>query len=144
MKIYVKFKRPRTVLLFLEQLYSRSVSSAIFPCAVFTYLDKECTQLQCNKNWRSYDDIYNLIHTYYPSISHKKLMHYLMILRYDFNGRTMYPHFGFCGGMGRLRYMPYIVQSGYSDATSKTYIWTKLFKLLNISSVNDYLNYKIT
>jgi hypothetical protein len=139
--LYVKFERPRTVLEFLTKLYSRR--SGIYPAAVSTYNDKKCMYLQCNKNWRSINDIHRLIHTYYPSITMKQLMHYLMILRIPqvTEGKTYFPHFGYCPGMNRLRYMPYVVESSYLVKEGGGYSWITLFKLIGITNRDTFKNY---
>ncbi len=143
--IYVKFKRPRSVREFLIQLYSRDSNSPL-PSCVTTYHNKECTNVQCSKNWRSYDDIYALIHTYYPSITHKQLIHNLLVFSWEktiYKGGKeektihMFPHFGYCGGMSRLRWMPFNYASIYYFCTTKTYSWQELFAKLNVDSMES-------
>jgi hypothetical protein len=73
MAIYVNFKRSRSVKEFITLLYSYHNGSYL--TSVETYSDKECTVVQCKKGkYRSIDEILEILQTYYPSLSIKKLI----------------------------------------------------------------------
>jgi hypothetical protein len=73
MAIYVNFKRPRSVKEFITLLYSYHNGSYL--TSVETYSNKECTVIQCKKGkYRSIDEILEILQTYYPSLSIKKLI----------------------------------------------------------------------
>ena len=141
--LYVKFKRPRTIQEFLIKFFSKARNTHDTH-AQHTYHDKECKYLHCSKPWRSINDIYRLVHTYYPSTTLKILMHNLVILRvpHKNKGSFYYPHFGYCGDMGRCRYMPYFVGSGYQTDSGGGYSWKKLFKLIEITGTATFKEYK--
>jgi len=48
-------------------------------CKVYTYYDKECTDLQGNENRRSFDDLYILFKTYFPEITKKEVLELIAI-----------------------------------------------------------------
>lgn len=84
MAIYVKFEKPETLKEFLTLLFSHSKDGYLR--SVTTYHDKECTTIQCKagKN-RSIDDILEIVNTYYPSITIKRLCQVLFNLKIKHN-----------------------------------------------------------
>lgn len=143
MKLYTKLTRKKTVLEFILSFYS-----AYEGCnglkAHATYFDKECTEKHCNSyKWRSFDDIFSVVNTEYPSITEKKLMHYLVI----YNSEKYKMHFGTCCAAGITRVMPYIKGCGFqveNDAKGlkSKYSVRELFELLNIKTNKEYLEYR--
>lgn len=85
MAIYVNIKRQRSVKEFLVLLYS--FENDIYLTCVETYRDKEYLNLQCKKGrYRSIDDVLELVQTYYPSFTIKKLaklLHNMIIIKND-------------------------------------------------------------
>lgn len=80
MAIYVKFKRQRTLKEFLTLLFSHSSSGYLRN--VTTYHNEECTKIQCSEGRnRSIDDILEIVNTYYPSITIKRLCQVLFNLK---------------------------------------------------------------
>ena len=149
MKLYVKFaeeKKPKTVSEFLKLFYSRRIDS-FYASGCYTYYDKECKEIQDTHNWRSFDDLLDLIQTYYPSIKPVKLMHYLLVLKIQLpNGEFSKPHLGTCGGMGKIRYIPYIdLNKNERDLSTKMgkskYTWSELLTPLGIVNREDILAY---
>lgn len=148
-KLYVSFKRKKSILKFLITLYSYK-DDGCGATAHATFYDKECTKVHCpNGKWRGFDDIYALVKTYYPSTTKKKLMVKLMEMRYEVyrNGEKSYryPHFEICSGAGILRVMPYRFESNTISTkkpTNSKYSWKELFGLLGIYTINDYNEYK--
>jgi len=147
MAIYVKFaeeKRPKSVLKFLEQFYYNRERSD-YAIGYYTYYDKECKNIQNDRKWRSFDDLLELVQTYYPSISHIKLMHYLLILKIPIsNNNITKPHLGICEGMSKIRYIPYHTSS-YSSINEKMrksiYTWGQLLEPLGIFNEKDFKEY---
>ena len=94
MELYVKFAeegRPRTIRAFLKQFYSNRVDPYL-AIGHNTYYDRECLRLHCSRSYRSFDDLYDLVKTYYPSIRKKKMIHYLLTVKIPTqNGRSV-PH----------------------------------------------------
>lgn len=82
MKIYVNFKKPETIREFLIKFFPLDNTYGTFR-AVKTYFDVECTKLQCfsGKN-RSFDDLYDIILTYYPETTIKELAIELLSLNF--------------------------------------------------------------
>ena len=149
MAIYVKFaekKKPMTVLKFLKLFYSRNINS-YYASGHYTYYDKECKNLQDSHNWRSFDDLLELIQTYYPSIKPVKLMHYLLVLRLNLaNGSLSKPHLGVCGEMGKIRYIPYATINYYQveinlKMPESKYTWSELLIPLGITNREEFLEY---
>lgn len=147
MAIYVKFaeeKKPKTVLGFLNLFYSRVIGNY---CVLgqFTYHDKECKLIQDNNKYRSFDDLLDLIQTYYPSTKPSKLMHYLLILKIELpGGGVSKPHLGFCSQMGRIRYIPWFCShySGIKKKMTKSkYTWQELLSPLGINNEQEFLEY---
>lgn len=149
MKLYVKFaeeKKPKTVLEFLQLFYSRKVD-VFYAFGHYTYYDKECKKIQDTHNWRSFDDLLDLVQTYYPSIKPVKLMHYLLILKIQLlNGVLSKPHLGTCDGMRKIRYIPYkhIIENNSSlsrPMPESKYTWSELLAPLGILNREDILTY---
>ncbi len=99
MAIYVKFERQRTVKQFLTLLYSHYNNSG-YVTAVETYCNKECTLLQCVKNkYRSIDEVLELVKTYYPSFTLKKLaklLHSIVIINGNHTKKEFYFNSLYC------------------------------------------------
>lgn len=149
MAIYVKFakkKKPRTVLEFLDKFYNKAVYSNTYLRASVTFFDKECKKVQCDRVSRSFDDLLIMINTYYPSIKPLKLMHYLLIFRKNLpTGIQVKPYLGFCGGMQRIKYLPYQQTNYPNDIDRKMskskYTWEELLKPLGIKNRKDFEDY---
>jgi len=102
MKIYVKtqekFKNHKELIKFLFKIYTTNG----FP---ETYSNKECTVLQCEANkMRSFDNIYYIVKTYFPIISHKTVFKTLLLCRRKSGNYYNYPNLGCCGTMRRIRF----------------------------------------
>jgi len=153
MAIYVKFEKPRTIKEFLIKFYTSknfdySESSL---GASNTYSDKECKVLQCDRRSRSFDELLEILQTYYPSTTPKICMYHLLTVQYvNKKGKRMYPYLGTCGGMNRIKYLPYhdktALTSAYFDTSMREskYTWRELLKLLNIKNITElktFINY---
>ncbi len=153
MALYVKFEKPRTIKEFLIKFYTSknydySDSSL---AASNTYDDPECKILQCERHARSFDELLEIVKTYYPSTTPKILVYHLLTVVYhNRKGNLMYPYLGTCSGMNRIKYVPYYdktaVTSAYFTAKMREskYTWGELLKLHNIKTLADlrkFINY---
>ncbi len=78
MAIYLKIDKPNTIQELLLQLFS---CYGYYNTGAETYFDEACTQIQCESNkWRSFDDIFEIVNTYFPNTEEKEIMHELLIL----------------------------------------------------------------
>lgn len=137
-KLYVKFKKPRNILDFIKLFYSINRNKETLN-AQPTYLDKECNNLHCNLYYRSFDDIFTLVKTYYPSTTEKILMNILLKYRVNHGNRILIMHFGICRGTEILRVIPYMSKymgNSVSKEIPKNskYSWSILFKLIGIET----------
>lgn len=140
MAIYVEFERPKTIKEFLIKFYS-NVSYGTAQAAT-TYKDILLTQIQCNKSYRSFDDLLELIQTYYPETTPKILIYELLTIKIK-NPKTnenFKPHLGVCSGMRRIRYIPYPgFNPNFQDYIDikmydSQYTWKELLLLLDIKN----------
>ncbi len=157
MKLYVDFKRPKTIKEFITKIFvpnTNNPQSMIYLYGIKTYSDKECTKLQCHSNkFRSFDDILTLTKTYYPSITPKRLMHELLISRSSNlvrSNETKYLYMGICSTMQRIRlyYSTFNShQTQYQFPTklklSSKYSWHELLKMIGIKNSKQLSAYLI-
>lgn len=87
MAIYVKIERQRTLKEFLTLLYSHP-NNGYLTC-IESFEDKLCTIKQCHAGkYRSIDEMLEIVNTYYPSITFKKLAKALHSLIIEKDNRT--------------------------------------------------------
>ena len=79
---------PKTPLDLLYIMYTKGSTY----CKIYTYYDKECTNIQGDENRRSFDDLYILFKTYFPEITKKEVLELIAI---DL-------HFYFCDGICKI------------------------------------------
>ncbi len=148
MKIYTKFGKQETVEQFLDLLYDNFEYSQEAH-TVETYSDEACTIVQClARKMRSFDDLYDMITTYYEDVTPKDLMHSLLTLKKkDKHGTRLYLYMYHCSTIMRVRchydynlYACIDAPFGCSKYNSK-YSWQELLKMLNIETREDLRNY---
>ena len=104
MAIYVKFaeeNKPKTVREFLNKFFSSHKENYIRN--VETYSDKECTILQCKADkYRSFDDIFELVKTYYPIVSIGTIFKILLTLKPEHNQSTYNLFMMSCSGIKKI------------------------------------------
>lgn len=148
MALYVKFaqqERPKTVRQFIRKYYSNHVDPYLAK-GHDTYFDPECKRIHCTRMYRSFDDLLDLVNTYYPSIKPLKLMHYLLTTKIPLQGinRFAKPHLGTCNGMGRIRFIPYNQHSldGFKTRMPNSkYTWEELLTPLGITNHAEFEAY---
>ena len=73
--IYTRVGRKGSVKNFIISIFNRQTrgwdDNDTFYCCN-TYKNKRCTIIQCNGKRRSFEDLYRIVKTYYPSISIKR------------------------------------------------------------------------
>ena len=62
----------------LDLLYIIYPKDSIY-CYIYTYYDKECTNIQGHYHRRSFDDLYILFKTYFPEITKKEVLELIAI-----------------------------------------------------------------
>lgn len=147
-KIYVKFKRPRTVKDFVYKFFSENCPSGSQMGAVTTFLDKECTRVQCHANkMRSFDDLLAAVNTYFPTASPKLLIKCLLTVNIKFkSGSKTRLRLENCGDIQRTRILFHCTDcNGYfgHDKYKSKYSWEDLFLMLelkNKTQVNKYIS----
>lgn len=95
MAIYVKIKRKKYLKDFLKLLYSHPQTGYL--TCVESYRDKDCTILQCKSGkYRSFEEILEIVNTYYPSITIQKLCKVLFNLKLKYQESDYYFYYLNC------------------------------------------------
>ena len=151
MAIYVKFaeeNKPKTVREFLNKFFSSH--SEGYLRNVKTYSDKECTILQCNSDkYRSFDDIFELVKTYYPIVSIGTIFKILLTLKPEHNQSTYNLFMMSCSDIKKINCL-YVKFQGnkvtnYSDIIHNTsydsnYTYKELFDMIGVKNQEDLDN----
>lgn len=126
-------------------LIIKNKNSCIFR-SNYSYLDKDCTILNCKQGkYRSFDDIEIIINTYFPNTSKEDILH--NIIKLD---KELVPIFHNCTDIGKptlyytgTRYTNCPSIPSYYEMKNSEYTWQELFELINITdsvSLKDYFN----
>lgn len=143
--IYTKFGKKDSIQEFIFNLFSYRDGYCLF--SVETYYDEECKIQQCRRNtYRSIDDLYEILNTYY-TINYEELLHYLLMTRISINDNIKYPNFIFCEDTdlftmcfgGYLSSFDSLEEDDidYSETSISSISWYELFFKLNIKSQED-------
>jgi hypothetical protein len=145
MKIYTKFGLQSTINDFIKELFSSWNGN--YMLNVETYSDPDCTQIQCYKNkYRSFDDVFDCINTYYPDTPPEKVMHELLVADIKKpDEEQMYLHIGTCSGIQRIR-MLYVKKSNRSygldlNKYNSKWSWRELFDKLELKTAEQIKEY---
>jgi len=147
MALYVKFaqeKRPRTIRGFIKQFYTSGVDP-YFARGHNTYFDPGCTDLHCSRAYRSFDDLWELVNTYYRPIPPAKMMHYLLTTKIPLQGdKIAEVHLGTCSGMRRIRFIPY--HSAAFEGIDRQmefsqFTWRELLAPLGVTNYAEFNEY---
>jgi hypothetical protein len=107
--IYVNFKAPKLISEFIKELYSKHVDNYGPRRAktVETYTTSDCDQIQCKDNsFRSFTDVLEIVQTYYPKCTERKLFRILFKVKIFFKEEKqsrMYFRMFFCPAMNKIR-----------------------------------------
>ena len=151
MAIYVKFaeeNKPKTVREFLHKFFSSYKEQYLRN--VKTYSDKECTILQCNSDkYRSFDDIFELVKTYYPTVSIGTIFKILLTLKPEHNQSTYNLFMMSCSDIKKINCL-YVKFKGdkvtnYSDiiqnvSYDSNYTYKELFDMIGVKNQEDLDN----
>ena len=151
MAIYVKFaeeNKPKTVREFLHKFFSSYKEQYLRN--VKTYSDKECTILQCNSDkYRSFDDIFELVKTYYPTVSIGTIFKILLTLKPEHNQSTYNLFMMSCKDIKKINCL-YVKFKGdkvtnYSDiiqnvSYDSNYTYKELFDMIGVKNQEDLDN----
>ena len=151
MAIYVKFaeeSKPKTVREFLNKFFSSCKEGYIRN--VETYLDKECTVLQCKADkYRSFDDIFELVKTYYPTVSIGTIFRILLTLKPKHDDIVYNLFMMSCSGIKKINCL-YVKFKGdkvknYKDIIQNTsydsnYTYKELFDMIGVKNQEDLDN----
>ena len=83
MNIYLKLtEQPETIEELLKALFSVAANHNDRLLNIETYYDKECTKIQCIRaKFRSFEDIFDIVNTYFPNTSEEDVMKSLLFLK---------------------------------------------------------------
>lgn len=145
MAIYVNFEKTETLKEFLKKLFSFFSVGLGAITTDRTYLDKELTVIQCYANRRrSFDDLLEIVNTYFPEVTPKELIHELIVFVPE-NYQDFEPRLGDCSGIERIRITyhrgalkinPFIAEKFKSK-----YSWRELLNMLDINTYEEYVEY---
>lgn len=100
MAIYVKIKRQRYLKDFLTLLYSHPKEGYL--TCIESFEDKLCTIKQCKVGkYRSIDELLEIVNTYYPSITFKKLAKVLHSLIIEKDNKKYYFYSLYCSKVNK-------------------------------------------
>lgn len=154
MAIYVKFaeeKKPKSIKEFLTKFFSHH-NEQMFQ-NVETFHDKECTKIQCYRNkTRSFDEVLNLVQTYYKTATPKKVFKTLLdLVITDDEGRNYYLYMMTCSGISRINLLYYRNRSANAQTSyvhicsnpkyNSIYDWKELFTMIGINSNESLTKY---
>lgn len=98
MKLYVNIQKEKNerIVTFLKRCYAKAHCGWEHKFTE-TYNNKECSLLQCDKRRRSFDDLLNVVKTYYPKVSDKHIAKQIEKLTkpYSINNKARL-HFLYC------------------------------------------------
>jgi len=154
MALYVKFaeeKKPRTIREFLIKYYTNPEDTGPYDSqthANSTYSDKECTKLHSRHMRRSFDDLHEIVKTYFPKATPRLVFKRLLKLNHPVYNALVLTN---CDGMMRVRISLY--RDGHNSASSyynavntakfnSKYSWKDLLDMVGIKSQAEFEKYK--
>lgn len=144
-KLYIKeieldgIKKPKTIKGFLKFYFTHNKTPNPYSSSLATYSNKQCDTLHCRPDkLRSFDDMYMITKTYYPSITVEKFITILVNLTIIKNNKLLVPQFDICGTMMRIRIIYYMSFNNYDNVISKpkynsVYSWKQLFEKIDLT-----------
>ncbi len=155
MSLYVNFEPPATLKEFLYKFFSFETYDRIL--SVETYFDEECNNRHCSagKN-RSFDDVYEVVLTYYPETSIVELLNTIFLLDIKSkSGDKRYFYASICDTINRTIMMFYSKALIYNSLqiehywiykpTNSKWSWMELFQICDPiietqEDLNIYIN----
>ena len=146
MAIYLKIEKPKTISELLLKLLI--TENGAYNSGNATYSDEACTEVQCEAGkWRSFDDIFELVNTYFPNTDEKTTMLEIMALDIKTTkGYVLRPYFNFCNQINMCTMMYYSDPHIAKTACTKEkgigkYAWGDLLELLGITNIEELKDY---
>ncbi len=143
-KIYLKLKRkPKTIEELLLSLFSNGTVAK--RTNVITYSDEKCLNIQCIEGkLRSFDEVYDIITTYFPETTLKEIIHNLITLDFKLD-EPLYIKMTNCSTINRivLYYSTDYFNTSIFDISkyNSKYCWDELLNLLKLKSIVDIKKY---
>lgn len=148
MSIYVEFDKPSTIKEFLRKFFSGG--DQWVRTGVATYYDEDCYSEHCDTDrYRSFDDIYDCVKTYFPSVTRKRVMHELLLLEFQSGYKktdVQRLKMSTCSDIERVVTYYYMSNNIYypydAEQYDSDYSWQDLLKLLGITNqktLDDYV-----
>ncbi len=156
--IYVNFTPASTVKEFMKQLFVTCPSYTYATRFVETFFDKKCRRQQCGVGrMRSFDDLLEIIKTYFPKYTAEELIHDILTVeiycktdvpsQLAYNGLRLLPQFHHCSGMMKIR-LYYQAQIGSEVGMFSTHLssvqkynslwsWKELLECIGIKYNNE-------
>ena len=137
MKLYVEFTRQGNIKQFLTKVFSAKddYDNNVLK-SVATFYDKECKKIQCKSHkYRSFNDIYLLVKTYYPSVTKRRVMESLFNLELINDSNILYFYHINCGDIENYTICFCSNNSTYDfneEYHDKPENWEYLFNLIDI------------
>lgn len=148
-KIYVKFEIPERIQEFLVRFFdSKWEPDRVLN--VETYLDVECTKVQCIAHkYRSFDDMFIIVNTYFPGTTEKELMHLLLTTPiYGRDGDRMSCYLAQCGTIRRIVFLFYQHSNEFHGSNpfmcsqyDSKWNWAELLNQLEIKTLPELTLY---
>jgi hypothetical protein len=144
MALYVKIKKQETIKQFLTLFFSSTFRKG-YLTSLSSYTDSGFLELQCEEGrYRSFDDVFEIITTYYPGTTVVELMNELIDLkpRCIETGVLKDLYTMFCGNISKsvMLYHNHTSNDVSAQKGDSEYSWFTLFKMVkekNSKKIND-------
>lgn len=131
-KLYIKADRQPTISQFLLEVFSYNKEP--YMTSVETYYDEECLKIQCKAGkYRSFNEIFILVKTYYKSITVVKLAKLLLEMEIKIDDRVYYRYMMYCSDIHK----PVILFTRFNQSSAlsnlkgdENYSWLELYNMV--------------
>lgn len=131
-KLYIKAGRQPTISQFLSEVFSYNKEP--YMTSVETYYDEECLKIQCKAGkYRSFNEIFILVKTYYKSITVVKLAKLLLEMEIKIDDRVYYRYILYCDNIQKpvILFVRFKQSNGISDLKgNEKYSWLELYNMV--------------
>ena len=131
-KLYIKAGRQPTISQFLLEVFSYHKDS--YMTSVETYYDEECLKIQCKAGkYRSFNEIFILVKTYYKSITVVKLAKLLLEMEFKTDNIMYYRYILCCDNIQKpvILFTRFKQPGGLSNLKGdENYSWLELYNMV--------------
>lgn len=131
-KLYIKAGRQPTISQFLLEVFSYNKES--YMTSVETYYDEECLKIQCKAGkYRSFNEIFILVKTYYKSITVVKLAKLLLEMKIETDHIKYYSYNMYCNDIHKpvILFTRFKQSNGISNLKgNEKYSWLELYNMV--------------